>query len=142
MKDTIKVKGKVTFTLTDDEGNEIVTETHNTVTAVGKNHIADQLAQTPAEDPMGYMASGIGTPSATALGSELVRKALTSRTASANVVTYVAQWAKVESNDTLTEFGLFNDSPGGTMMLSTVPSPAIVKNSAMVLTVTWELTIA
>ena len=62
---------------------------------------------------MGWMAIGTGAVAPafgnTALGAEIDRNALTSRTDSANVVTYVGNWAAGDgTNAAITEAGIFN----------------------------------
>lgn len=140
----IKVIGSIGIKLCDEYGNlkqEILIK--NTVTSAGKEHIADRLASSPSQAVMISMAIGTGTPSLTALGSELSRKGLYSRTTSGAVVTYTAIWDIDDRvNGTITEAGIFNASPsGGTMLCSGTISPSIVKGLNDSLIITWTLTI-
>lgn len=114
---------------------------HNTVTTVGKAHVADQLSASPGEAAMSHMAIGTGTPSATALGAELDRNALTSRTDSGAVVTYIGTWAAGDGTGALTEAGIFNAGSGGTMLCS-ASFAAINKAAGDALTITWTLTVS
>jgi hypothetical protein len=115
----------------------------NTVTVLGKAHIADRLSSNPSQDPMLAMAIGTGTPSSTALGSELKRKNVWSRTSSGKVVTYQGHWDYDDQfSGTITEAGIFNASSlGGTMLCSAVVSPSIVKPINDTLDITWNVTI-
>lgn len=142
MKDEAKVKANVCLELFDKDGNlkerRLI---HNTVPTAGKNHIADQLAASPSQNAMSHMAIGTGTPTSTALGNELDRNALTSRTASNNVVTYVCDWAAGDGTGAITEAGIFNASSGGTMLCSASFS-VINKGASDTLQITWTLTIS
>lgn len=141
-KDTMKLRGKLRICLRDGKGrwklNRVI---RNTVTTTGKAHVADQLSSAPGEAAMGWMAIGTGTPSATALGTELDRNALTSRTDSAAVVTYVGDWAAGDGTGVLTEAGVFNLATlGGTMLIS-ASFAAVNKLAADTLKITWTLTV-
>lgn len=117
---------------------------HNTVVTAGKNHIADQLSSSPSGSAMSHMAIGTNSTSVTAgdttLGTELDRNALTSRTDSSNVVTYVGDWAAGDGTGAIVEAGIFNNSSGGTMLARTVFS-TINKGASDTLQITWTLTI-
>ena len=118
-------------------------EVHNTVPTVGKNHVADQLSASPGEAAMGWMAIGTGTPSATQLGVELDKNALTSRTDSAAVVTYVGNWAAGDGTGAITEAGVFNSvTPATGTMLVSASFTVINKGALDTLAVTWTLTIS
>lgn len=142
---TIKAVGKINICVRDEFGNiKREMDINNTVTTLGKEHIADRMATTPSLNPMCSMAIGTGTPSATALGTEVYRKGFKSKTVSGAVVTYQAYW---DINDriaiTVTEAGIFNaPNLGGTMLNSGTVSPSIVKGLNDVLDITWTLTIA
>lgn len=120
-------------------------EVDNLVVTAGKNHIADQLSASPGEAAMSHMAVGTGStaPAAgnTALGAEVDRNALTSRTESANVVTYVGTWAAGDAtNSALAEAGIFNAASAGTM-LARATYTAIDKQAGDSLTITWTVTV-
>ena len=120
-------------------------EIHNLVTTAGKQHIADQLSSSPGGSAMSHMAVGTGTNAAavgdTALQTELDRNALTSRTDSGAVVTYVGDWAAGDGTGAITEAGIFNASSSGTMLARSVFS-AINKGAGDTLQITWTLTIS
>lgn len=144
--DGVGVKGHVHVQLFGPDG-ELKAErhTHNLVVDTGENHIADQLSSSPGQSAMSHMAIGTGSTAAafgdTALGTETDRNALTSRTDSVNVVTYVGTWSAGDgTNAALREAGIFNNSSGGTMLARAVYSN-IDKQAADTLTITWTVTI-
>lgn len=116
-------------------------EIHNTVTTAGKNGIADQILASPSLNKPTHMAIGTGSPSGTALGTELDRNALTSKTRSNAVVTMVGDWAAGDGTGALTEAGVFDASSSGNMWLSTTFS-VINKAAADTLSITWTLTVS
>ena len=113
---------------------------HNTVTTAGKAGLADQALASPSLNKPTHMAVGTGTPSGTALGTELDRNALTSKTRSGAVVTMVGDWAAGDGTGTLTEAGVFDAASTGNMWLST--TFAVTKAAADTLSITWTLTVA
>lgn len=116
---------------------------HNLVTTVGKAHIADQLSSSPGESAMSHMAIGTGATAAaagdTTLQTELDRNALTSRTDSGAVTTYVGTWAAADGTGAITESGILNNSSGGTLLARSVFS-VINKGAADTLVITHTLT--
>jgi len=144
VKENTNLVGKVRLVLKDADGNVKETRVSNTVVTTGKNHIADQLAGTPAQAAMSHMAVGTGTTAVvvgnTTLETELDRNAFTSSTATANVVTYVADWAAGDATGALTEAGIFNAASGGTMLARTTFT-VINKGASDTVTVTWTLTL-
>lgn len=117
----------------------------NLVTTVGKQHIADQLSSSPGGAAMSHMAIGTGTNAAaagdTTLQTELDRNALTSRTDSGAVVTYVGDWAAGDGTGAITEAGILNAASSGTLLARSVFS-AINKGASDTLQITWTLTIS
>jgi hypothetical protein len=115
---------------------------HNTVTPLGDAHVADQMSD-KGETAMGWMAIGTGTPSATALGTELDRNALTSKTQGTggddNDVIYVGTWVAGDGTGAITEAGIFNAAAVGTMFVSASFS-VINKAAADSLVITWTVT--
>ncbi len=119
---------------------------HNLVVNTGLAHIADQLSASPGQGAMSHMAIGTGSTAAaagdTALGTEVDRNALTSRTDSGAVVTYVGNWAAGDgTNAALREAGIFNAASNGTM-LARVVYANIDKQAADTLQITWTVTFA
>ena len=113
----------------------------NTVTTAGKNGTADQILLTHTLGKPTHMAVGTGTPSGTALGTELDRNAFTSKTRSNAVVTMVGDWAAGDATGALTESGTFDASSAGNMWMST--SYAVInKGSLDTLNTSWTLTVS
>lgn len=140
------VTGEVYLELVGPDG-EIKDEqrVRNLVVDAGENHIADQLSSSPGQGAMSHMAIGTGSTAAafgdTTLGAETDRNALTSRTDSVNVVTYVGTWAAGDgTNSALREAGIFNAASNGTMLARAVYSN-IDKQAGDTLTITWTVTI-
>jgi hypothetical protein len=124
--------------------NGIVKDTryiHNTVTTAGKNAVADQILAAPSLNKMTHMAIGTGTPSGTALGSELDRNAFTSKTRSNAIVTVVGDWAAGDGTGAITEAGTFDAGAAGNMWMSASFS-VINKGAGDTLQITWTLTVA
>ena len=148
MKDTIKVKGKLNVTLIKANGMMDCTTIDNLVVTVGKNHIADQLADS-SQASMSHMAIGEGTTTQvvgnTALESEISRKAFTSKDqgtgGDSNKVIYTADWAAGEGTGVITEAGIFNSNTAGSMLSRTTFS-AKNKEVGDSLSIQWTLTIA
>jgi hypothetical protein len=143
--DKLEIKGQVRLVLRDAKGNIKVDQVSNLVVTAGKNHIADQLSSAPGQGAMSHMALGTGSaaPAAgdTALGAEIDRNALTSRTDAGNVVTYVGNWAAGDAtNAAIAEAGIFNAAAAGTM-LARATFTAINKGAGDTLQVTWTVTI-
>lgn len=114
---------------------------HNTVTTAGKNAIADQILASPTLGKPTHMAIGTGSPSGTALGTELDRNALTSKTRSNAIVTMVGDWAAGDGTGAITEAGVFDASSSGNMWLSASFS-VINKAAGDSLQITWTLTVS
>ncbi len=144
MKDTTEIKCNVHLLLRDGRGRIKARRViHNTVPANGLAHVADQLSATPGQAAMGWMAVGTGTPSATLLGVEVDRNALTSRTDAGAVVTYVGDWAAGDATAVITEAGIFNIVTAATItMLCSASFAAINKLAADSLKITWTLTLS
>lgn len=121
-------------------GKVKTTWTENTVTTAGKAGIADQLLASPTLAKPTHMAIGTGAPGATALGTELDRNALATKTRSGNIVTMTATWAAGDGTGTLTEAGIFDAASAGNMYLSAAYT-AKPKGANDTLTITWTLTI-
>ena len=144
--ESLPVRGHVLVELFGPDGElKAHREIDNLVVDAGESHIADQLSSTPGGAAMGWMAIGTGAVAPafgnTALGAEIDRNALTSRTDSANVVTYVGNWAAGDgTNAAITEAGIFNAASTGTM-LARATFTAINKGASDTLAITWTLTV-
>lgn len=134
------VTGRLTLVLKDKDGRVKATRTANTVTTAGKNMIADRVLASPTLGTPTHMAVGTGTPSATALGSESDRNALTSKTRSSAVVTMVGDWAAGDATAALTEAGIFDASSTGNMH-SSASFSVINKGASDTLSISWTWTV-
>lgn len=146
MNDETKTEDNVKIELFGPDGEKKDEQTtHNLVTTVGKNGVADQLLASPTINKPSHMAIGTGTsgPAAgdTALGTELDRNALTSKTRSTNVVTMVGDWAAGDGTGTITEAGIFDASSSGNLYVRAVFG-AISKSASDTLRITWSLTVS
>ncbi len=142
IEQSLIIKANMLIRLLGSDG-EIKNETriHNAVTTAGKNGIADQLLDSPSLTKLGWMAIGTGTPSGTALGTEISRVAFTSKNRSGAVVTMVGNWAAGVGTGAITEAGTFDqNSIGGNMWMS-ASFLAINKLAGDTLQITWTLTV-
>ncbi len=141
-RSTSVVRGQLVVRLMRDGVVVKESRVRNTVTSAGKTLLADQISGR-LQAPIGFMAIGTGTPGSTALGAELKRTNIQTKSSSGAVATFVAQWSVDDHfSGTLTEAGLFNADTGfgGTMLCSAVISPSIVKALADSISITWTLT--
>lgn len=143
--DVLSIKGRINVKLYDSEGRlKEERDFDNLVTTAGKAHIADQLSSAPGQSAMSHYAIGSGTTDPavgdTALETQLARVALTSRTDSTNVTTYVGTFGAGVGTGAVTEYGIFNASTAGTM-LARAEQAVINKSASDSLTVTHTITI-
>lgn len=115
----------------------------NLIVTAGKNWFAGRMKDTSQPAQMSHMALGSGTtaPAAgnTALESELGRVVLDSATQSDNKMTYVATFPAGTASGAVTEAGIFNADPAGTM-LARITFAVKNKSASEVIVVTWEIT--
>ena len=146
LHEPVELRGHVLVELYGPDGELKETrETDNLVVDTGKAHIADQLSSSPGGAAMSHMGIGTGSTSPvagnTALGTEIDRNALTSRTDATNVVTYVGNWAAGDgTNAAIAEAGIFNAASTGTM-LARATFTAINKGASDTLAITWTVTV-
>ncbi len=141
MKDGCGVAVNVLLILRGPDGREKDRrQIHNTVKTAGKEGVADQVLASPSLGKPTHMAIGTGTPGATALGTELDRNALTSKTRSGAIVSMVGDWAAGDGTGTITEAGIFDAASTGNMWLS-AGFTGIVKAAGDTLSITWTLTV-
>lgn len=141
----IKASGKLQIVLTDKDGNiKEQRDISNLVVTVGKNFIASRMVGATA-NVMSHMAVGSGTTAAavgdTALGSELGRVALSSNTATDNVVTQTATFPAGTGTGAITEAGVFNAASAGTMLCRTVFA-VVNKGVNDAMSITWTVTVS
>lgn len=141
VNDGLQMKGFVVLVLKGPDGKVKEVRTANTVTTAGRNGAADQLLASPSLNKPTHMAIGTGTPSGTALGTELDRNGLTSKTRNNAVVTMVGDWAAGDGTGALTEAGVFDAASTGNMWLS-VSFSVVNKAAGDTLQITWTLTFA
>jgi hypothetical protein len=145
MRDDIRIKGRVRAVLLDHAGRvKRVEEVDNLITTAGRNAIVERLDSSPATGQPTHMAVGTGTTAAnaadTTLETELDRNALTSNTASTNVLTMVGDWAAGDATGAITEAGVLNAASNGTLYSRAVFS-VINKGAADTLQITWTYTL-
>lgn len=105
---------------------------YNTVTTVGKKASADQIGGTTTT-PFTAIALGVGTPSATALGSESTtnggsRGAATVTNTTTTLTGDTEQWVKTftfTGSLALIEEGIFNNNTSGGIMLASQTFSAV-----------------
>jgi hypothetical protein len=141
MKKEVKLQDNVLIVVRGPDGKIKHRSAHNTVTTAGKDGTADQLLLSPTLNKPTHMAVGTGTPSGTALGVELDRNALTSKTRSGAIVTMVGDWAAGDATGALTEAGIFDAAAAGNMYVSASFS-VINKAAGDTLQITWTLTVS
>ncbi|MDQ3730311.1 MAG: hypothetical protein M3355_12070 [Actinomycetota bacterium] len=76
----------------------------------------------------------------TALGTEVDRNALTSKTRAGNVLTMVGDWAAGDATAAITEAGVFNAATAGSMY-SRATFAVINKAAGDTLQITWTYTL-
>lgn len=144
LADGLSLRGRVKVEVFGPDGALKQTQiVDNLVVTTGKNHSADQLSAAPGQAAMSHMAVGTGTtaPAAgdTALVTESDRNALTSRTDSTNVMTYVGDWAAGDATANLREAGIFNAATVGTMLARALIT--VDKGAGDTLKITWTVTL-
>lgn len=116
---------------------------HNLVVNDGLDLVRD-LLDGDSVAGLTHFAVGTGTAATaagdTALGAEVLRDAVGSRTSNAQqlVISYYLASGSANGN-TLGEAGLFNDASAGTMFARVKLSPAIVKTASIAVTFTWTI---
>jgi len=134
----IRTRHNVRIVLTGPDGVVKETRVCNTVTTAARNGAADQLLAAPSLGKPTHMAVGSGTPSGTALGTELDRNALTTKTRAGAVVTMTATWGPGDGTGAITESGIFDAASAGNMWCSS--SFAVVnKGAGDTVSVSWTL---
>lgn len=153
MKDNLKLKGLISLTLTDSNGNvKDKREIKNTITNAGLAQIA-LLAGDASAVPFTFLALGTGTTAADA--TQTVLQVETSASGLARAAATVSRVTTTVTNDTLqllkaftagasvaiTECGIFNDATVGTMLGRQVFA-AVNVVSGDILTITYKVSFA
>lgn len=146
--ETIKAVGQLNIKVTSPTGqvkeNVVVP---NMVVTAGKEWIAARMKDTGLPTQMTHMSIGSGTTLAalgnTGLESELGRVSLTTAggLVSGAVVTYDATFGPGTGTGAITEAGIFNGTPSGTMLCRTVFN-VVNKGADDTLSITWTVTIS
>lgn len=122
---------------------------HNTITNVGLKIVADQVGGTTTA-PVTAIAIGEGTPSATALGSEIstnggARGAATVTNETTSVTGDTEQWIKTfnfTGTFAVTEEGLFDNNTSGGKMLASQSFASIPVGNGDSLQITHQVQVA
>lgn len=121
----LQFRGLFLFVLHRADGSAETWESENFLTEDGEAWVADQLAATPALDPMTYMGIGTGsgqTQADTTLDNEVARVAFESgypavgAGADDNEVEFYANFPAGTGTGIITEVAVFNASSGGNML--------------------------
>lgn len=143
--DTIRLVGRVRAEVFGPDGAlKCSEETKNLVLTVGKNMIADRLLASPTLGVPTHIGVGTSGTAATAGDTTITgetRVALTTKTRSTNVVTYVGDWAAGSATGTLQETGLWDAASSGNLV-GRATFTSIVKGASDTLKVTWTWTIS
>jgi hypothetical protein len=144
IKDKIETIGSLDVVLIDGDGNiKQNFKVPNLVVQTGRNYIANRMASN-SNVIMSHMAIGTNNTAAalnnTTLGTETARVTLTSCTANANVVTYVATFnpGTPATANAITEAAIFNAAVAGEMLCRTV-FDVVNKGTADTLSITWTV---
>jgi hypothetical protein len=144
IKDKIETIGSLDVVLIDGDGNiKQNFKVPNLVVQTGRNYIANRMASN-SNVIMSHMAIGTNNTAAalnnTTLGTETARVTLTSGTANANVVTYVATFnpGTPATANAITEAAIFNAAVAGEMLCRTV-FDVVNKGTADTLSITWTV---
>lgn len=153
MKDNLKLKGLISLTLTDSNGNvKDKREIKNTITNAGLAQIA-LLAGDASAVPFTYLALGTGTNAAATTDTQLQTE--TSASGLARAAATVSRVTTTVTNDTLqllhaftagasaaiTECGMFNAASVGTILGRQVFA-AVNVVSGDILTITYKVSFA
>ena len=145
LNENMKITGHINLKLYDKYGNlKDERDIHNTITTVGKAYLATWLAAaSQAGKFMAYLAVGEGSPSGTALGSEIGTRVsgTLSTPGSTNIWQNSGTFAAANGTGAITEVGLFSASTSGTMFASQT-FDVINKGASDSLTLTWQITLS
>lgn len=144
-QDILKMKGELTVTLFDEQGNvKDQREIKNLVVSAGKTFIASRMVGT-TKAIMSHMAIGTGTTTPavgqTTLTTEAGRVTLASSSFSSNAVTYTATFPAGTGTGAITEAGVLNAASGGDLLCRTT-FPVVNKAAGDSIAVTWTVTVS
>ena len=141
MNEQIGIKGKLKIQLIRD-GKVIQEEkVNNIIVTTGKALVASLVSGSGTA--FSYMAIGTDNTTEvvgdTTLTSEIGRVVLTSKTAAANVISYIGDFPAGTGTGTITEAGVLNASSSGTM-LNRATFSSVNKTASDALKITWDVT--
>lgn len=144
LNDDVHATGRLLIEIHNSNGELISSqESTNLVVTVGLGLIATAIG-TGTVTAMTHMAVGSNATAAalgnTTLGTELGRVALTSTTVTGPQIVYIASFPAGTGTGALTEVGLFNATPAGSMLARSVFT-VVNKAAGDSLTVTWTITV-
>lgn len=145
--DFITLKGEFEVILFEPVSMEVVSREvyENTVTNQGKYGAMDQILAAPTLGKPTHMAIGTGAPAANALGAEVARVALTSKTkpggANSAAVVMVGDFpaGTPAGTNVITEYGIFDASSTGNAW-NTGTSGGQSKDASLAMQVNWTFT--
>lgn len=145
MQDSLKLKGRLSVTLTAADGSvKEQREFDNLIVNVGKNYLASAVLSS-ASTPFTHMAVGTGTTAAavtdTTLQTELARLAFTTSSRTDNVVSISTTFGAGVGTGALTEAGILSASSGGNL-LSRVVYAVVNKGATDTLQINWTITLS
>lgn len=141
----LSVRGKLNIVLTDENGNiKDQREVDNLVVSAGITYIASRMKDATAT-AMTHMALGSSTTAAVAGQTDLItlvgsRQLLSTTTANATNIVYVAAFGAGVSTGAITEAGIFNAASAGTMLCRTVFA-VVNKGAGDSMSITWTITL-
>jgi hypothetical protein len=147
MEDKFGMRGDVTITLRDKDGNVIdVREIRNTIVDAGYDFICDVIGNTTQPNDMAWTGIGTGVTGVlgtdTTLETEVTRVAnVYAHSAGTKIFTHTADYAAGTGTGAITESGLLNAASLGTM-LNRVVFDVINKGASDTLQVVWTITLS
>lgn len=154
--ESIELKGQLSLSLSDRDGNTVMTRTaHNKVVTSGRDLVAKLFSAVANTPTVGFVAVGTNdkevSESDTALAAQLGdRKPLGAFDAQKDLstvgagddarrkITRTVELDFSEANGELREAGLFTAATGG-VMYNRVVFPTVTKTSSFKLTLVWEI---
>jgi hypothetical protein len=154
--ESIELKGQLRLSLTDRDGNTVLTQTaHNKVVTSGRDLVAKLFSNVENTATVGFVAVGTGDKEVSesdaalatqlgdrkALGNFDVNKDLSTVGSGDNArrkITRTVELDFAEANGELREAGLFTAATGG-VMYNRVVFPTVTKTSSFKLTLVWEI---
>ncbi|MBA3756490.1 MAG: hypothetical protein H0X02_09785 [Nitrosomonas sp.] len=150
MNETLTLKGKYKFTLTDINTGEVqVFEYDNIITSVGKAMIANNLTDATPENSMLLNKAALGSGTSTPvigdyqLQTETYRNNIASKSNTSNFAYATAYFNATETSGTYREAGLFSNgtATANSGVLFSRVAINVTKTTSQTLTMDWTMTI-